>query len=196
MVFLTDEYLIAEGGSRRCYLHPGDDSKVVKVVYSNKRSPEQNANNKEWRYYQHLLKRHGKLDYVNECFGFEETNLGTALVCSAIRDDSGCISRDLSQVMSDPRQYDLRAVDSELTRFFDRIVRDNIQLFDLNPKNIVVRAAGDGSYQIVAVDLKGRYANHEFIPVSTHFPFFSRRKLLRRIDRLMNRLRAACPIEM
>ena len=75
-----------------------------------------------------------------------------------------------------------------MDRFCHTIIAANIQLFDLNLKNILIRIRGDGSYQPMAVDLKGRFANREFLPVSTYLPYFSRRKLTRRCGRLMKRV--------
>ena len=61
----------------------------------------------------------------------------------------------------------------------------NIQLFDLNPKNLVINIQEDGSYKAISIDLKGRYANNEFNPFSTYIPFFSRKKILRRWQQLL-----------
>ena len=72
--------------------------------------------------------------------------------------------------------------------FCDNLTRNNIQLFDLNPKNIVFKVEKPGSYKAVSIDIKGRYANNEFIPFSTFIPYLSRKKLKRRGDRLLEKM--------
>jgi hypothetical protein len=86
--------------------------------------------------------------------------------------------------MKMPENYDLIAVKKELNRFCQFLIQKNIQLFDLNPMNVIIKINADGICEAVSADIKGRYANHEFVPLSTYIPFFSRRKLIRRCKEL------------
>ena len=89
--------------------------------------------------------------------------------------------------MKNRKIYDLAAVEKELMRFCRILIQKNIQLFDLNPLNVLIRIRKDGSYEAVSADIKGRYANYELIPISTYIPFFSRRKLNIRTNELLTR---------
>jgi hypothetical protein len=184
---MHEKDLIAVSGPRACYLHPQDSDKVIKIVREKTFLRKRNANWQEWRHYHYLLKRHGKLSIVNECYGFIQTNLGEGLVWQCVRDVDGRISSTVTDIMKSPHDYDLARVKKELNRFCRYIIQKNIQLFDLNPMNVLIKVNADGIYEAVSADIKGRYANYEFIPISTYIPFFSRRKLKRRCKELTDR---------
>jgi hypothetical protein len=184
MIIIQEKDLIAVSGPRACYLHPEDSTKVIKIVRKKVFLRKNNANWQEWCHYHYLLKRHGKLDIVNECFGFIQTNLGEGLVWQCVRDVDGDISSTVTNIMKMPENYDLIAVKKELNRFCQFLIQKNIQLFDLNPMNVIIKINADGICEAVSADIKGRYANHEFVPLSTYIPFFSRRKLIRRCKEL------------
>jgi hypothetical protein len=106
-----------------------------------------------------------------------------------VRDDDGEISKTLFQISTGHYQYDVRRIEDALTSFLDNLIVNNIQLFDFSLPNIVIQVTADGRYHPVSVDLKGRFNNREFIPVSTFIPFMSRRKLARRGKRLLETVR-------
>ena len=187
MIILKNIEPIAANGPRACYLHPEDEDKVIKIVRLQTTSRKKQTNWQEWQHYQYLLKQHGKLDLINECYGFIKTDLGEGLVWKCVRDDSGEISNTVTNIMKSPDGYDLEKVAKVLDHFCGVLIEKNIQLFDLNPSNVMIRICPDGSYQAVSADIKGRYANYEFIPISTYIPFFSRRKLTRRCRGLTDR---------
>jgi hypothetical protein len=184
MIVLKNREPIAANGPRACYLHPEDAGKVIKIVRVKTTFRKKETNWQEWQHYHYLLKQHGKLDFINECYGFIETDLGEGLIWQCVRDGSGEISNTITNIMKSPDGYDLGKVERVLDRFCGFLIEKNIQLFDLNPLNVMIRTCPDGSYQAVSADIKGRYANHEFIPISTYIPFFSRRKLTRRCKEL------------
>jgi hypothetical protein len=187
MILLKNLEPIAVSGPRVCYLHPEDADKVIKIVRQKAISRKKNPNWQEWQHYNYLLKQHGKFDFINECYGFIETDLGEGLIWQCVRDGSGEIASTVTKIMENPDGYDLGKVESVLDHFCGYLIEKNIQLFDLNPTNVMIRICPDGSYQAVSADIKGRYANHEFIPISTYIPFFSRRKLTRRCKELTGR---------
>lgn len=190
MINLQDEEPIARSKTRECYLYPEQPDKVIKIV---RRAPglwQRDANWREWRHYRYLRKRHGRLDYIPECHGFVETSRGRGLVLDCIRDHDGKISSRLDTILKKPEGYALPAILGALDRFCRVIIEKNVQLFDLNLFNILIQILPDGSYRPVPIDIKGRFNNNEFIPVSSYIPFFSKRKLMRRCRRLMERVRA------
>ena len=184
MIRLKDKMPIAVSTTRACYPHPEDAGKVIKIVRQKDISSKNNANWQEWQHYNYLLKHHGKLDFINECFGFIETDLGQGLIWQCVRDYNGEIASNMKDIVRSPEKYDLIKIEKVLNNYCDLLIKKNIQLFDLNPLNVMIRICSEGTYQAVAVDIKGRYANYEFIPISTYIPFFSRRKLRRRCNQL------------
>lgn len=191
MIHLRDQDLIATSKTRKCYLHPEDPDKVIKILQ--KRSPffKRDANWKEWRHYQYLTKRHPRLDFITKYHGFVTTNLGRGLMSDCIRDVDGKISVRLEKVLANPSAYDLAALEQSLRQITKTIVENNIQLFDLNQFNILIQVLAGGAYRPVSIDIKGRFNNYEFIPVSTYIPYFSRLKLNRRRRRLLKMIERA-----
>ena len=94
----------------------------------------------------------------------------------------------LGTVLSRPTPMDRKSVPKALDRFCRTIIDKNIQLFDLNVENVLIQIDSNGTYHPVSVDLKGRFNNYEFIPVSTYIPYFSRKKLQRRCGRLLEQV--------
>ena len=185
MIYLQDKDLIGSSKTRNCYLHPANPTKVIKIVRGKVPPWKRDANWKEWANYQYIKKHHSQLDFISTYYGFIETNLGRGLLGECILDYNGHVSRRLGDVLVNHAQYDLADVENVLGLSCQKIIENNIQLFDLNLLNILIQVLSDGTYRIVCVDIKGRYNNYELIPVSTYIPFFSRMKLKRRCHRLM-----------
>ena len=187
MLQLRPPAKIAGGKLRDCYMHPQDDNLVVKVACRDD-AAHHRANLHEWRHYQYLSKRHGPLNFIPRYFGLVPTSLGQGLVVECIRNADGVIAPTLHALLTSGQPIDFNAVIDVLNGFCSELVTRNIQLFDLNLKNIAMRIAQGDRYQPVAIDLKGRYNNYEFIPVSSFIPFFSKRKLIRRSRQLLSRV--------
>ena len=185
MIHLRDQDLIASSQIRNCYLHPSDHDKVIKVVRESAPLSERDANVKEWAHYLRLKDSYRQLNFISIYHGFVETNLGEGLLINCIRDYNGRISKRLANVLVSREQYNLVEVERVLDKLCQKIVKKNIQLFDMNKFNILIQILPDGKYHPVVVDIKGRYNNYELIPVSTYIPFFSRMKLKRRCNRLI-----------
>ena len=185
MINLQEQDMIAWSKTRKCYLHPADPGKIIKIV--RKKSPvlKRDANWQEWAHYQHIKKRYSQLDFISTYHGYVETNLGRGLLINCIRDFNGKVSMRLDNVLQNRTQYDLESVEKALDGFCQNIFEKHIQLFDLNMFNILIQISSDRKYNPVCVDIKGRYNNYELIPVSSYIPFFSRQKLKRRCRKLM-----------
>jgi hypothetical protein len=185
MLVINHQDCIGDSMTRLCYLDPRDPGRVIKIMRNKPVSRRYDSNWQEWQHYQYILKRHGHLDFTTVCHGFVETSLGPGLVFDCIRDHDGQVSSRLHKALTQPEKYDLQAVGAVLKRICRIIVEKNVQLFDMNLFNILIQIRDDGSYHPYVVDIKGRYNNYEWIPVSTYLPFFSRRKLRRRCGRLL-----------
>jgi len=181
--------MLAEGKLRKCYLHPEDDNKVIKIA-KKQRLSSADSNQQEWKHYRLLKKKYKNPDFIIKCHGFIETNEGEGLMFDCIRDYDDGISKTILDILSyGKNNYDEAKVFSTVDDFCRFLIKNNIQFFDLNLSNIVIKIFLDNSYKAFAVDIKGRYANYEFIPISTFIPFFSRKKLKRRSKELMLRMR-------
>jgi hypothetical protein len=187
MISLDASGLISSGTVRDCYRHPTDPGRVIKVAATKKKADLQ-ANIRELRGYQILMREHVDLFCISHCYGFVTTDRGTGLVCDSVRDDSGEISKTIREIVVYGDGYDIDSILQAVEKFCDFFILKDVFLFDLNPRNIVLQKTLNGSYQPVVIDLKGRYENHEFIPLSSYIAYFARRKLKRRCDELIGRI--------
>ncbi|PID77433.1 MAG: hypothetical protein CSB24_01505 [Deltaproteobacteria bacterium] len=184
---LAADSRIAESKFRHCYLHPEDHNRIIKIiVHPDELSRRLDGNMKEWKYYQRLKAMKLPLDFIPPYYGFIDTNLGRGLVSQCVRDFDGQVSPRLAKVLDQREVYNLAEVENKIKELSGILIKYNIQLFDLNRFNILVKTLENGSCQPMLIDLKGPYNNYEFIPVSTYLPYFSRKKLRRRCQRLLD----------
>ena len=187
MISLDSNGLINSGKVRVCYLHPANPDLVIKIPVGKKKE-ELQANIKELRGYQMLMREHVDLFCISHCYGLVTTNRGTGLVCDCIRDEDGEISKTLWDVIVCQDECDFEYIQKVIGKFCNFLILEDIFIFDLNLKNIVLRSQHDGSFQPVIIDLKGRYESHELIPLSRHIAYLGRKKLERRCNQLIDRV--------
>lgn len=186
-IVLTDELLINRGRVRLCFRHPTDRELVVKVAAGAEKA-QLAANLKEYRGYRDLIRKHGRLSCISHCHGFVATDRGQGLVCDCIRDEDGTISETIYDIIVNRDDADLELIVTVAEGFCGYLRKHDIRLFDLNPKNIALSRKRNGDYRPVALDLKGRYDNNEFVPFSSYIGFFARRKMARRSRQLLERI--------
>lgn len=192
MLVLKDTHRIATSKTRHCYLHPNDPDKVIKIIVDPQDVIKRmDANMKEWCYYERLKKMSVPLNFIPAYYGFVDTNLGRGLVSECIRDYDGKVSVRLLDIVNHKLQYDLDEIEQKLNVFTQRLIKHNIQLFDLNLFNLLIQVSKDGSYTPVSIDVKGPYNNYEFIPFATYIPYFSKQKIKRRAVRLLEIIKNA-----
>ncbi len=128
----------------------------------------------------------GKRDYQRhfpQCYGMIATDLGTAICVEYIRsDDQGDEITSMGDYLRKNGFTDeIKEALNDLCCF---LYSGNIITRDLREFNIMVRNR-DGRMNLVIVDGLG---NSEFLPVSSIFPWFGRRKIKRKLRRFRNRL--------
>ena len=187
MISLDSGDLINSGKVRICYLHPANPNLVIKLPVGKKKE-EQQANIKELKGYQILMREHVDLFCISHCYGFVNTNRGTGLVCDCIRDDNGEISKTIWDIIVCQEECDLEYIHQVIGEFCRFLIPNDIFIFDLNLKNIVLRLKHDGSYEPVVIDLKGRYESHGLMSLSRHIGYLGRRKLERKCSQLLDRI--------
>jgi hypothetical protein len=84
-----------------------------------------------------------------------------------------------------PKQSEIQEAALALCSY---LIANDLFLFDINLKNIVLRRMPDNSCRAYAIDLKGPYDNKEFLQLSSRIKFFGRKKLKRRSQQLLERI--------
>lgn len=187
MITLDDTLLIGRGTLRACYLHPQDETLIVKVAIPGRRGGEE-ANRKEFLSYKKISQRHEDLEHISHCHGIVATSMGDGLVCDRIRDNSGETARTIWDMVVYDDDCDVENILEVARTLCDYLIAHDLFLFDINLKNIVMKKDRDDSYRAYAIDLKGPYDNKEFLQLSSRISFLGRKKLKRRTKQLLDRI--------
>lgn len=188
IVNLSDDQLISRGRERICYQHPQDPGLVIKLPQE-KSGDGHLANHHELQGYTLFSSQQQNGGFISRCHGFIETNKGRGLLCECIRDHDGAVSRSIWDVVVGLEDCDIDQIVKIAAHLGEFLEKEKIWLFDLNLKNIVLQRLADGSYHPVIIDVKSRSSTNEFLPFSRYIPWFSRKKLRRRVKQLEERIR-------
>lgn len=182
----------AIGGTRRCYVHPDDETLCVKVLRPDrtpsarravatgwrrlKRLPSFDDQRKEHKAYRHLIRR-GQLDWshVPRFYGTVETDQGLGIVTALFRDWDGGYPKNLEELLPSGMTDSL---DAAIREFKGWLRRELFLTRDLLPHNIIAVADSAERYRLVIVDGIG---NSEFVPLAHWFKVSARMKIERKI---------------
>lgn len=187
MIVLDDSSLIGCGTLRACYLHPQNDNLIIKVVLPGRGEGDQ-ANRKELLSYQKIRQSHAELDHISHCHGFIETDRGAGLICDCIRDYNGAIAKTIWDIVVYQETCDIDKLLEVAGTLCDYLIANDLFLFDINLKNIVLKRMEDSGYRAYVIDLKGPYDNKEFLQLSSRIKYLARKKLKRRSKQLLERI--------
>jgi hypothetical protein len=185
---LSPPLFVAEGTDRKCFRHPDDDSRCVKVLH-----PDTEAARfwREIRYYSRLQRRCADFRHLTPYRGLIETNLGKAAVFDLVLDDDGRISRSLAYYLAEnDRRFNDWVVD-EVEQLKQNFYDQWIVFHDLNPTNILVKRLGFDEFRLVVIDGIG---HNRFIPLASYSAAFARKKLVRVWNRRYRQWYATFPL--
>jgi len=189
MVILTPNLLISVG-TRDTYRHPQDPCKCLKIEkthahYSKRRKRfyDKNLSHNELDLKNYSILKPHLIKYIPYCEDtLVETNLGKAFCSELIVDQdqtpSECILDYLLSNTPIPDQ-----ILSQLTELLELIRQKSLFIFDLNPKNFLIKKSSHSQYHLKFIDFKSLNLNKSLIPMEK-IPIFARGKLKRRIKRL------------
>ena len=190
----------AIGGTRLCFVHPDDSNKCIKVLRED-RTPRTRRQltkgikkfrpvkhwddqQKELTAYRQLLLRDSPAlwQHIPEFFGSVETDLGLGIVTRIFRNFDGNFPRNLEQEI--PHGID-DSLKTGIAKFKSWLRQELVVTRDLLPHNIIVVRDSLEHSRLLIVDGLG---NSEWIPVSTWFRSFARRKIERKISKFNYRV--------
>jgi hypothetical protein len=191
---------IGTGKWRIVYLHPEDDTKVLKLHRADN-SPAarrarrwQNrllhqsrfdANARDLRLYRRLAARAPEvLDRIGAVHGIVDTNQGPALMAEHVRDADGRTSQSLWRHVGQNGLADMLPL---LDDFFEALASHHVPVEDPTYHNILVCKNGP-KMRLILVDGLG---DPTLIPYKTLFKGLNREKLMRKKGRLIAKLRRA-----
>lgn len=200
VIRLQEQEPFAIGGTRRCYLHPSDPSRCIKVLRKD-RTPEKRREaatgfkkfrsakhwddqDKEIMAYNELMKRHGSelWSHVPRYFGVVQTDSGIGIVTQVYRNFDSTFPLNLDQQV--PCGID-NPLETAMEEFKHWLRRELVLTRDLLPHNIIAVREDEHLCRLVIVDGLG---NSEWIPISSWSRAIARRKIERKIAKFEDRI--------
>lgn len=151
MIYLKNnkELVIGKGNERLCYMHPFEDSKVIKITYNKNKTREQNKI--EYLYYRILKKRKIDFNYIPELYTKIETDAGLGLVYENIVNYDGTVPVSLDEALREKildRDKALKLAED----LYQNFKKHGIVLGDVSMKNILYQKISPSSSKLVVVD--------------------------------------------
>lgn len=146
---LTKEFFIAKGGERECYIHPKDNSKVVKIIHRKGKNNEQNQ--LEYKYTNFLKSKNRSFEHITKCYGFVDTNLGKGLVFDRVLDYTNEQSKSFKEYVlnsSLPIDTEKKLIE-ELKNY---IFSNDILFIDVDLSNLFCKEYEKGKYKLIIID--------------------------------------------
>ena len=172
---------IGAGQERVCYLHPDDETRVVKI----QKGDSNKQTRRELALYARLAQR-GMRNFENipQFYGEVETNLGAGFVVDCVTNYDGNISKSLWWHFE--RGYPLSEFSSYLEGLRRYLLENQIVFsVDMGRYNILFQKLSPARARLVVIDGLG---NHTAINWLDNIGFFARRKIRRRWQRFIDRL--------
>ncbi|MBN1365631.1 MAG: hypothetical protein JW976_12545 [Syntrophaceae bacterium] len=185
MITINRADLIGKGAHRECYKHPENKSLCIKITFDSNKYSIEIKNEK--KYYSHLEKRGIPLDMIPKYYGDVETNLGLGSVYDLILDQDETISKSLEFYLSSNEETE-KYYDSlyhSLCLLKEYLLKNRIVTMEIKPYNVLCQKTETGLSRLFIID---NVYNSEFIPISTYFSYFAKRKILRKWQRFENRI--------
>lgn len=146
---LKKEYYLGKGRERACYLHPNDDSKVIKVVY--KPLENLNQNELEYEYLEFLEKKGVSFSHLSKCYGKTQTNLGEGYIFERVKDYTGETSISFKNVVMNgllTKKLEIELL-NELKEY---LLKNNIIFVDIALSNVFCQKICKDKYKLVLTD--------------------------------------------
>lgn len=173
MIYLSDTTPLGTGRHRKCYQHPNDAARCIKVVYNSESGGDKEIK-RELGYYRHLSRRLQDWRGLPRYYGTVKTDYGTGYVYDAILDFDGQPSITLAEFAENCRyEEDFRSLRQLLKALKQYLYKNRIVTMTLKPQNILCQRISESEIVPVVCDNIGEST---FLPVATWSAWLCRRK--------------------
>ncbi len=174
MIILDKSVYLAKGSERICFVHPNDENKIIKIIYQQKST--NNQNELEYKYYKYLENKKVSFSNLSKCYGFIETNLGEGLVFERIRNYDRSTSLSLREYLQ-KKIFSCKEEKNLLNKLKNYLEINNILFVDATSVNILVKEVSKTEKKLVIID--GIGAKREGIKFNLYlvFPFYAKYKI-------------------
>lgn len=164
MIRLSEQSPTGTGRHRKCYAHPEDAQRCIKIVYHRGDGGDKEIR-RELKYYAHLGRRLKDWSGIPRYHGTVETDCGTGYVYDVIADFDGKPSITLTEFAEQCRYEEDIAQLRQLLKQLKRYLQDNrIVTMSLKPQNILCHRISESEVIPVVCDNIGEST---LIPLAT-----------------------------
>ena len=200
MIILSDASPFAEGGNRKCFVHPDNPNRCLKVVhpgllekikknkpwYKRVRSLESFDDNlREENAYQQKAIINGDSNVWNHLakwYGMKETDIGMASETELVKNGNEIAETLENYLFRNGMTDDIK---NSITTFQEWLRESLVLTKNLIPHNLVIKKEND-EMLIKIIDGLGSQA---FVPLPSYSNFFAKRYVERRIELMDNRIK-------
>ena len=179
---LQKEDIIAKGGERTCYIHPYDNTKLIKVVHIKGKHNQQNL--LEHIYMSYLKKKEKDLNQVAQYYGQINSNLGSGLVYERIIDYDNQPSKSFRYYIANKliSQETQKKLVEELRLYLEI---NSILFVDTSMTNIFCKKIDEKNYKLIIVDGLGAKRMGTKFWFYRNFQLYTKYKIKRQWDKFM-----------
>lgn len=174
---LNDELFIAAGIYCKCYQHPADKNKCIKIPIEGKKAKKRLK--ADLNYYTKLHRKEIDLTYVADYLGECETVHEVGYIYECVRDSDLNVSKRL-QFYLDSDVIDRDLLYGRMKDLADYLLENKILISDLHARNILVQVDACGDIKPMIVDGIGDRVAIELLNL---LPGFVEAKIIRRWNR-------------
>ena len=199
MIDLSGSTPFAEGGNRKCFIHPAQSDRCLKVIHPgllekiiknkpwykklrSKDSFDDNLREQEAYKQKALIANNSEVwKHIAKWYGMVETSIGMASETELIKNNDQIAETLENYLFSNGLTDEIKIAINE----FHQWLRDNLILTkNLIPHNLVIKKENNEMI-IKIIDGLGSQA---FIPLPNHSTFFAKRYVERRIELMWSRI--------
>lgn len=189
MLSINDDLLIGVGSERKCYSHPLEPDKCLKIPIK-RDDPKSCPQCIVDLYCATRLKFRGvPMNHAAHCYGWVDTNMGPALLVEKIVNSDGRVALTLEQSLKS-RYLNWDTVEIMLGSLRNWAMQYAVVISELNVKNLMVRENETGDHLVVIDGLGGRKPDFVFF-LRQHIPYMARHKTRKRWPREFNKVKNA-----
>lgn len=176
---LNNSMLIGVGSERKCFIHPHDDRKCIKITYKfGRRTVARYKREIKYSLKYSNLPVHSRS--IPQYFGKVETNLGDGQVFELVLDYDGNISNKLSEYIK--TNETIISLKDKISDLYQSFLESRVLVSDFHPGNLVIKKSSAENYNLVMID---GFGNSDFIKICDYSHFFLKKKLIRKFRRML-----------
>ena len=184
VVILNDDLFYGKGTHKKCYRHPKDKSKCIKMAYS---AYGQKDLDRELKYLKILSTQGGDYSVLPKYYGTVATNLGQGHVYELIEDYDGsqCITLEELCMEEQLLTKNYEFVKEKLLELKGALESNNIITMGIFACNIMFQEVSRKKYAVRIVNDMGSAA---FFPFEYYFGFIAKIRIRKRWQRFLKHL--------